>query len=156
VKRNVFIALAAALLIGATPAPSAHQAAVDEESKRVMPFDLNRTMHVFTPTADGGLQSIMVHDGSATQIAGVRSHLRKEASAFARGDYSDPARIHGGDMPGLSQLRAGAKRIRVSYAARPDGASIRYRTSDPALIAALHRWFAAQVHDHGAHAMTGH
>ena len=121
-----------------------------------MPFDLNRTMHLFTPSADGGIQIIMVHDGDAALIAGVRAHLRKEATAFARGDYSDPARIHGRGMPGLMQLQAGAKRIAVTYAARRDGASIRFRTADPKLIAALHRWFAAQVHDHGAHAMMGH
>jgi len=142
--------------MGATPAPSAHQASVDEASKQVMPFDLNRTMHVFTPTTDGGLQIIMVHEGDTALIADVRSHLRKEATAFARGDYSDPARIHGRDMPGLAQLQAGAKRILVTYVARPDGASIRYRTSDPKLVAALHRWFTAQVSDHGAHAMSGH
>jgi hypothetical protein len=59
-------------------------------------------------------------------------------------------------MPGLSQLRAGAKRIAISYGAMANGASITYRTSDPSLIAAIHRWFAAQVHDHGAHAMMAH
>jgi hypothetical protein len=121
-----------------------------------MPFDLNQTMHIFTPTSDGGVQVIMVHDREAGLVANVRSHLRKEAAAFARGDYSDPAEIHGHDMPGLAQLQAGAKRMTVTYAARPDGASIRYRTADARLVAALHRWFAAQVSDHGAHAMMGH
>jgi len=82
VKRSGLIVLAAVLLLGATPAPSAHQAIVDERSKHVMPFDLNRTVHVFTPTADGGRQIVMVHDGDAGLIAEVRSHLRKEASAF--------------------------------------------------------------------------
>jgi hypothetical protein len=156
VKRSGFVALAAVLVLGATPVPSAHQATVDEQSRHVMPFDLNRTMHVFTPTADGGQQVIMVHDGDARIIAEVRSHLRKEASAFAVGDYSDPAKIHGSDMPGLAQLQAGAKRITVMYSNRPDGGAIRYRTSDPKLIAALHRWFAAQVNDHGEHARAGH
>jgi hypothetical protein len=156
VKRKLFVAVAAAFLLGATPAPSAHQAMVDEQSKHVMPFDLNRTTHVFTPTADGGLQTVLAQVDDATLIAGVRVHLRKEAAAFARGDYSDPAKIHGRDMPGLAQLQAGATRIAVSYASRPEGASIRFRTSDRSLVAALHRWFAAQVKDHGAHAMMGH
>jgi hypothetical protein len=138
-----------------TPSPS-HQAQVEQHSKEVMPFDLNRTMHIFTPTNNGGVQTVMVHDGDPQQIALVRSHLRKEARAFAHGDFADPAAIHGNNMPGLSQLRAGAKRIAISYGAMANGASITYRTSDPSLIAAIHRWFAAQVHDHGAHAMMAH
>jgi hypothetical protein len=59
-------------------------------------------------------------------------------------------------MPGLPQLRAGASRIAISYLQTPNGASIRYKTSDPQLIAAVHEWFAAQVKDHGAHAMMAH
>ena len=121
-----------------------------------MPFDLNRTMHIFEPKPDGGLQTVMVHDGDPQQVALVRSHLRKEATAFARGDFADPAKIHGMNMPGLAQLRAGATRISVSYTQTTNGASIRYKTSDTHLVAAVHEWFAAQVMDHGAHAMMTH
>lgn len=129
---------------------------VEQRSKEVMPFDLNRTMHIFEPTPYGGVQTVIVHDGDPKQIALVRSHLRKEAAAFARGDYADPAEIHGSNMPGLAQLRAGAHKIAISYAPTSDGARISYKTSDPAMIAALHEWFAAQVKDHGAHAMMAH
>lgn len=135
-----------------TPSP-AHRARIEQRSETIMPFDLNRTMHVFEPTPDGGVQTVMVHDGDAQQIALVRSHLRKEAAAFARGDFSDPQAIHGANMPGLAQLRAGAKRIVIKYADTANGAAITYKTSDPKLIAAIHEWFAAQVKDHGAHAM---
>jgi hypothetical protein len=135
---------------------SPHQAMVERGSMEVMPFDMNRTMHVFEPTVNGGVQSVIVHDGDPQQIALVRSHLRKEATAFAHGDFSDPAKIHGMDMPGLAQLRAGAERITVGYTATPNGASIIYKTSDPKLITALHDWFSAQVKDHGAHAMMSH
>ena len=121
-----------------------------------MPFDLNRTMHIFELTSYGGVQSVVVHDGDPKQIALVRSHLRDEAAAFARGDFADPAEIHGTNMPGLAQLRAGARKIAITYAPRADGASIRFKTSDPAMIAAIHEWFAAQVKDHGAHAMMAH
>jgi hypothetical protein len=157
--------IAAALACGALPflfaaAPaladttaSSHAAMVERGSAEVMPFDLNRTMHIFEPTPDGGLQTVMVHDGDPQQIALVRSHLRKEANAFARGDFSDPAKIHGMTMPGLPQLRAGASRMVISYLQTTNGASIRYKTSDPQLVAAVHEWFAAQVMDHGAHAM---
>jgi hypothetical protein len=151
-----YLLAAAPVLAQSTPAPSSHDATVEQRSKEVMPFDLDRTMHVFEPTADGGVQSVLVHDGDPQQIALVRSHLRKEADAFARGDFADPAAIHGTNMPGLAQLRAGASRIAVTYIDVPNGGSLRYKTSDPRLIAALHEWFAAQVKDHGAHAMMAH
>ena len=56
-------------------------------------------------------------------------------------------------MPGLRALHAGAQRIGVRYADVPRGAKIVYATHDPALVAAIHAWFKAQVSDHGAHAM---
>jgi hypothetical protein len=140
-------------LADASSSASAHKAMVDDRSEHVMPFDLNRTMHIFRPSSDGGVQTVRVHDGDPKQIALVRSHLRKEALAFARGDFADPAEIHGKTMPGLAQLRAGAHKIVVTYAPTSNGASIRYKTADPTLIAAVHRWFAAQISDHGAHAM---
>jgi len=137
-------------------ASSQRQATVERRSETVMPFDMSRTMHVFTPTAFGGVQSVIAHDGDPHQIALIRAHLRKEAHAFARGDYADPASIHGNTMPGLAQLRAGASRIAVRYMNTANGARITFKTSDPALISAIHRWFAAQVRDHGAHAMMNH
>ena len=162
-QNTVAVAIACAAILslsGALPlladtvaTPSPHDAMVERGSKEVMPFDLDRTMHVFRPTADGGVQTVMVHDGDPRQIALVRAHLRREAAAFAHGDFSDPAAIHGANMPGLAQLRAGASHIAVTYADTGNGASITYASSDPALVAAIHAWFAAQVKDHGAHAM---
>lgn len=162
-RKNILAALGCGVLsylVAAMPAladttmtPSSHAAMVERGSKEVMPFDLNQAMHIFEPTRDGGVQTVMVHDGNPRQIALVRSHLRKEAVAFAHGDFSDPAKIHGTNMPGLAQLSAGASRIDITYLQTTNGASIRYKTSDPQLIAALHTWFAAQVMDHGTHAM---
>lgn len=150
----VTFALLAAPVAAQTSAQ--HRATVEQQSEQVMPFDMNRTMHVFEPKPDGGLQSVIVHDGDAKQIALVRTHLRKEAAAFGRGDFGDPALVHGAAMPGLAELRTGAQRMRVTYAPVPDGATIRYRSRDPKLVAALHQWFAAQVDEHGMHATMGH
>ena len=129
---------------------------VEQHSKDVMPFDLGMTMHIFTPTARGGVQEVIAHDGDAHQIALIRAHLRKEAAAFSRGDFGDPAKIHGTNMPGLARLRRGAAKIAITYAPTAEGAAIRYKTSDPTLVAALHDWFTAQVKDHGPHAMMAH
>jgi hypothetical protein len=136
----------------ATAADSQRQTQVEHKSEHVMPFSMTASKHVFVPTPSGGVQTVLVHDGDAKQVALVRSHLRKEADAFARGDFTDPASIHGGDMPGLKALHAGSARIRVRYADIPNGARISYATGDPALVSAIHAWFKAQVSDHGPHA----
>jgi hypothetical protein len=155
VKHSLAAAFAAAVLMvssAASAADAPRRAQVERNSEKVMPFSMDATMHHFDPTPTGGVQRVLVRNDDPRQVALVRSHLRKEAAAFARGDFADPASIHGGDMPGLKTLRAGSKRIAVRYADVPNGASITYATRDPALVAAIHAWFDAQVSDHGAHA----
>lgn len=118
----------------------------------VMPFDLARTTHFFDDTPGGGVETITANDKKdARQIALIRSHLAEEAKRFGRGDFSDPAKIHGQDMPGLAELaRAGAK-LQVKYRKLPAGASLGYASADAAVIAGVHAWFAAQRSDHAAH-----
>ena len=131
-----------------------HQATVEKQSERVMPFTMDESMHVFSPSVSGGTQTVLVHGGDARQVALVRAHLRKEAAAFARGDFADPASIHGGRMPGLRVMHERASEIRVRYSDVPSGSRIAYAARAPAVIAAIHAWFEAQVHDHGSHAMS--
>ena len=139
------------------PAPSAaRQAEVAERGSSVMPFDLDRTTHHFAKTDTGGVQTVAADNpADATQVDLVQHHLQQEAERFRRGDFADPARIHGSDMPGLAALRGSAGKISVDYAATADGARITYTTGDPVLVTALHSWFDAQVSDHGAHATHG-
>lgn len=126
------------------------------QAGQVMPFDLARTTHTFTKTDTGGVEKVVVKDPSDTRNrALIRSHLAKEASLFRTGNYSDPAKIHGMDMPGLKELEAGAARVNVTYADLPDGAQITYASTEPALISALHSWFDRQVADHGMPGMGG-
>jgi hypothetical protein len=148
-----FIALTLAAISVSPALAQTRQQAVRERSAHVMPFSMDATMHQFEPTKTGGVMVVSVHDGDAQQVSLVRAHLQKEAAAFARGDYADPAYIHGKNMPGLASLSAGAKRISVHYTELSDGAAIAFRTTDAGLIAALHRWFAAQISDHGHDAM---
>ncbi|MFI7443134.1 hypothetical protein [Nonomuraea indica] len=137
-------------------APAARQAEIAANGRTVMPFDLERTTHRFAKAATGGVQTVTSDDpGDAGQVALIREHLTAEAAAFSKGDYGDPASIHGGEMPGLRELEAGHDRIDIRYAESPAGARITYTTSDPALLQALHAWFDAQVTDHGRHAEHG-
>ena len=121
-----------------------------------MPFDLERTTHTFQDMPDGGLQTVTADDPEdAEQVRLIREHLSAEAQRFAAGDFGDPANIHGAAMPGLAELSQAGGAIEIEYSELTDGAAIRYSTEDPALVAALHRWFDAQVSDHGQHANHG-
>ena len=119
---------------------------VHHMGQSVMPFDLSKTTHIFRMTESGGVERVIVKDATATdQVSLIQQHLRHEAEAFQRGDYSDPASLHGADMPGLKELKAGAKQIKVSYSALPTGAEVTFETTDLHLLTAIHRWFGAQL-----------
>jgi len=120
---------------------------------QVMPFDLSKTLHIFQMTESGGIQQVVIRNpADVDQVPIIRQHLQHEAMRFSMGDYSDPTSIHGAQMPGIEELAAGAARIRIDYQALPDGAQIAFSTSDLHLLTALHRWFGAQLSDHGADA----
>lgn len=141
------------MLLAAGCDDTSRQEEVAARGAEVMPFDLERTTHVFEDEPDGGLQRVVAKDpGDSTQIMLIREHLREEAARFAVGDFSDPAQIHGDDMPGLVELSAGADSLDVKYSDVPEGGQIRYSTGDSALAASVHRWFASQRSDHGRHA----
>ena len=132
---------------------SDRQAEVARRGAAVMSFDLERTTHLFKALPNGGVQTVVVRNPKdSRQVRLVRSHLRREAERFSRGDFGDPARIHGEHLPGLAELEAGAARLRIRYRPVPAGGRLRYATEDPKLVAALHEWFRAQVSDHGEHA----
>ncbi len=149
----------AATAFGAQPgdADPARRADVARKGAIVMPFDLARTTHFFDDRKTGGVETVTANDGADKgQIGLIRGHLSTEAERFGRGDFSDPAQIHGEDMPGLAELaRAGAK-LHVTYRELPSGASLIYASRDKAVISAIHEWFAAQRADHGAHMHMHH
>ena len=122
----------------------------------VMPFDLARTLHIFQMTEDGGIQQVVMREGvaDAEQVELIQHHLMMEAAAFRKGDFTDPAQLHGATMPGLKELQSGAARIRITYRPLPDGAEIRFKSSDIRLITAIHRWFGAQLSEHGGDAQA--
>ena len=127
---------------------------VHHKAHTVMPFAMSQTVHIFKMTQTGGVQRVIAKDpAAADQIALIREHLQHEAMQFAQGDYGDPAALHGEDMPGLKDLQAaGASAIKVAYAAIPSGAAITFATDDLHLLTAIHRWFGAQLSEHGADA----
>lgn len=149
-------ALAATLLagvVGTTSAQTTRQAHIHQMSGHVMPFDMSRTVHIFKMTERGGIERIVTRNTAASdQVPLIQQHLQHEAQQFQKGNYADPAKLHGANMPGLKQLEQGASRIRISYMALPNGAQISFETTDIHLLTAIHRWFGAQLSEHGADA----
>jgi hypothetical protein len=151
----VLLAAATALLVAGCGddqvASADRQDDVASRGAEVMPFDLEATTHRFEPVDNGLVETVVADDHDDTeQVELVRQHLAPPR--FARGDYGDPATIHGDDMPGLAELEAGAGDIRVVYQPVDAGGRITYTASTPALVDALHRWGEAQTTDHSAHA----
>lgn len=165
---RTLIALAALVFAGGAAAQHAmdhhghdasmeRQAEVSERGKDVMPFDLAATLHVFTKTRTGGVQKVVARRAQdAGQARLVREHLKEIEGQFRQGDFSGPAHIHGDAMPGLPELKAaGPGAVQVAYREVPAGAELVYTSADPKLVEAIHRWFDAQVADHGHDAQAG-
>ncbi len=129
---------------------------VERRGKRVMPFDLRLTTHVFNKTAFGGIQKVLVKNSAdIEQLKLIRQHLQEIATQFQQGNYTSPAKIHGADMPGLKILKqAGKNQIKIDYLELTDGAQITYFSRQPKIIQAIQQWFEAQLSDHARHAVS--
>ncbi|WP_027149530.1 hypothetical protein [Methylobacter tundripaludum] len=155
------ILIALLVTIPAHAVEKASEQRLDEVVQRgshVMPFVLEETTHVFSKTAKGGVQQVIVKDpANVEQIKLIREHLTKISDEFKQGNFSNPAKIHGDTMPGLDELRkAKPNQIDIVYKELPNGAEINYSTDSPILINAIHQWFDAQLSDHARHAISGH
>ena len=155
---SIGVALWTAVMGGAVAQTATRQEVVAERSADVMPFSLKATTHVFTKTEAGSVQKVIAKNpDDAVQVRLTREHLKDIADRFAKGDFSGPSHIHGADMPGLADLqKAGRSDIAIQYADVPAGAQVTYAIKDAKLVVALHRWFDAQLSDHGSDAMLGH
>ncbi|KVD85857.1 aspartate carbamoyltransferase [Burkholderia ubonensis] len=160
--RTATLLFAAALAAGSLASSAAadmtaRQKEVAQRGTDVMPFSLAATAHIFTKTADGGVQQVVTKRDDPQQAGLIRQHLAMVAQQFAAGEFEGPEHIHGKNMPGLEALRAARPgELEVSYRDLPNGGEIAYRTDQPRLVTALHQWFDAQLSDHGHDAMAGH
>jgi len=123
-----------------------------------MPFDLKATTHLFSKNKAGGVQQVIAKNSQdSTQTRLIREHLREIADQFTTGNFTGPTHIHGASMPGLNELKnAKPGEVSIQYQDLPGGGQIHYSTVSAPLVAALHRWFDAQLSDHGADAKAGH
>jgi len=137
-------------------APTARQQEVAQKGAMVMPFNIKNSTHVFQKNQSGGIQQVVAKDPNDKDlIAAIRSHLEMEADRFGKGDYSYPMKIHGMGMPGvqyLSHIKPG--QIAITYRNVPAGAAVDYVGRDAATVDAIHKWFDAQLDDHGEDATS--
>ena len=138
-------------------AESQRQAEVSQRGKDVMPFSLSATTHIFTKSDTGGVQQVVAKvAGDEAQTKLIQQHLKEIQAQFLKGDYSGPTHIHGQTMPGLAELKAAKTgQIAIVYRDINEGAELRYETVNVTLVAALHKWFDAQLSDHGKDAIEG-
>lgn len=130
------------------------QAMIHAKGAQVMPFDLNKTTHIFKKTDNGGIQQVVVKDDKDTQqVSLIHMHLHMEAEMFQKGDFQDPTKLHGMNMAGLQDLEKGASQIKIVYTDLSNGGQISYTTANKNLVNSIHTWFDAQVSDHGNDAM---
>lgn len=141
---------------------AAHEASTERQQEvadrgaEVMPFDLDRSTHVFEKIENGGRQWVVSDDGDAGQVALIQAHLEEIAGRFSEGDFHQPGMIHGDAMPGLHALVMGHEKIDIVYTPMENGGEILYTTADSSMVAAIHTWFDAQLSDHGQHAQGRH
>jgi len=132
------------------PASTRRQYEVREKGASVMPFSLDQTRHTFEKNDTGGVQRVRASSADAGQVSMIRSHLHSIEKSFTARDFSAPAHIHGADMPGMAEMKAAKPgELAVSYRQLDDGAELDYVSHSPVIIAAIHRWFDAQLADHG-------
>ena len=137
-------------LLPVSALPQSVQEHVHHTGHQVMPFELKKTLHLFRMTETGGVQHVVIRSVRwKNQLPLIQKHLQHEADLFRQGNFGDPARLHGASMPGLRELSASAGKMEISYAALPNGAELVFKTGDPALVTAIHRWFGAQLSEHG-------
>lgn len=148
------LAAAAVLTFSTLASAQTAQEHVHGHGHEVMPFDLPKTVHIFRMTENGGTQKVIMRADSAdpAQVRLIQHHLMMEAAEFQKGNFADPAHLHGAAMPGLREMQAGARRMQITYRALPNGAEIRFHAKDVKQITAIHRWFGAQLSEHGADA----
>ncbi len=139
-----------------TSTTSATDSQMVARAQQVMPFDLNNSTHTFTKTNSGGVEKVVANSATdGKETASIRSHLSMVAGMFQAGNYSDPAEIHGMNMPGLSELEANAAQTKITYSSIPGGGQITYSSSVPSFVSAIHAFFDRQSADHSMPGMGG-
>jgi len=128
---------------------------IHAKSPMVMPFDMDKVTHYFIKNGSGGILRIKTKKLNDTvQTSLIRSHLKKEYTLFSNADFKDPKTLHGMKMPGLKTLSESKGKFNVEYENLSDGAQIIFSSKESEVVKAIHKWFDAQIKDHGSDAKS--
>jgi hypothetical protein len=125
-----------------------HGDAVDERHD-TMGFSHDVSKHTFRLTAGGGaieLRALDARDGET--VRAIRTHLRKIARDFEKGDFSTPEFIHGGAPDGVAVMIERKGSIGYRFETLPDGALVIISSKDRDAIAAVHQFLRFQIDEH--------
>ena len=137
---------------GARSTDSAFRA-LQERGRQAMGVDQYTSVHRFDDLADGGRIELQRAEDDSAGVATIRAHLRSIKSAFESGDFSTPAFVHMGPVPGAGVMAQ--RRAQLHYEVRdlPRGAALHIRTRDAAALSAVRDFMAFQRR---AHRTAGH
>jgi len=99
----------------------------------------------FIALPSGGVEYDVVVVPDSTAVRKLRNEARRRTVAFQHGNFVDPTNPHGDLVPGLREMRRQWGRLHVHCEDLPNGSRIRYMTSDPVMVEALHQWFASRI-----------
>ena len=113
-----------------------------------MGVDQYTSTHTFESLPTGGRITLRRDVDDSAGVEQIRAHLRSIGASFAAGDFTTPAFVHAGAVPGTDVMAA--KRALISYRAGPipRGGELVMTTADSAALDAIHRFLAFQRKDH--------
>ena len=132
--------------------------ALQERGVVGMGVDQYSSEHVFERAPNGGRIALWREVDDSAGVETIRAHMRDIAERFSAGDFSVPAFVHDGAVPGADAMARHRNAIRYAAEDIPRGGAVRITSSDPAAVAAIHAFLAFQSTAHhssdGDH--TGH
>jgi hypothetical protein len=133
---------------GAAAATDTSFAAMQARGATGMGVDQYTSTHTFEPRPDGGRITLVRDVEDSAGVDQIRAHLRAIATAFAAGDFTTPAFVHSGEVPGTDVMSAKRAQIHYRADAIPRGGELIMQTSDSAALDAIHRFLAYQRREH--------
>jgi hypothetical protein len=125
-------------------------AALQQRGGMAMGVDQYASKHTFDVTADGGRIALQHDSDDSVAVAQIRAHMRLIQHAFAAGDFTTPAFVHGHEMPGTKTMAEKRSAIVYTYGDLPRGGEVRISTSDSTARRAIEEFLAAQRMEHHA------
>jgi hypothetical protein len=132
-------------------AASAHDthSHMNERGEKGMGFSQTANTHHFLLKPDGGVIQVEVNNPKdSSSRDSIRAHLRHVTHAFSAGDFDIPMFVHDSVPPGVPEMKRLKDRITYTFDPTPHGGRVRIVTSDPAALAAIHKFLRFQIEEH--------